>query len=62
MGLPTRLEERLFFLQANYMIQTDDGAIINVDNRGRSVRKIPGTLVRFTQRRSSKHRSGLTSG
>ena len=30
-----------FFLQANYMIQTDDGAIINVDNRGRSCPKDP---------------------
>lgn len=30
-----------FFLQANYMIQTDDGAVINVDNRGRSCPKDP---------------------
>jgi hypothetical protein len=30
-----------FFLHANYMIQTDDGAIINVDNRGRSCPKDP---------------------
>ncbi len=30
-----------FFLQANYMIQTEDGAIINVDNRGRSCPKDP---------------------
>jgi hypothetical protein len=31
-----------FFINANYMIQTDDGAVINVDNRGRSCPKEPG--------------------
>jgi hypothetical protein len=30
-----------FFIQANYIIQTDDGAVINVDNRGRSCPKDP---------------------
>jgi hypothetical protein len=30
-----------FYLHANYMIQTDDGVIINVDNRGRICSKDP---------------------
>jgi len=51
-----------FFIQANYMIQTDDGAIINVDNRGRSCPKDPEHRGPIYTTPGSKLRWGLING